>query len=114
MLRLLDQAGDVGIGQSGGDDAGARLAAAGYQFIGRDRDGNAIVRVESAARQFGGDFADCGLDYLRWPCHACLHVLNTGATRSTIDRPAAPAEGRTLMSPAPLSPSCRWRRGRGR
>lgn len=45
-----------------GDDTQARLAAAGDQFVGLDRNRDAIVRIETATRQLDGNFTHRGFD----------------------------------------------------
>src|SRR6516162_5861060 len=68
-LRLLDQPVDIVIVQTGRDDTRPRCAPAGDQLVGLDRDRDAIIRVEAALRELGGDLADRRFDHFALRSH---------------------------------------------
>ncbi len=68
-LRVLDEAVDIVVGKTGGNDACARFPTARDQlFVEVEHNGHALVGTEAAASQLGGKLADGGLDFFR-SCH---------------------------------------------
>jgi hypothetical protein len=70
MLRLFDQTVDVGVRQTGRDDACSRLSPSRDYFLLRfNHERYTLIGSDAATSQFSRDFSCRDLDHIGLRCH---------------------------------------------